>query len=71
MDIKQKYFNEIDNIKSLTMSLRRGEIHELHPEVKQYSYASNLADSIDERIEDLLDKIENLNFKNKLATGLK
>lgn len=58
MDLKQKYFNEIDNIKGLTMSVRRGEIHELHPEVRKYKSMGELANAIDERLDKLISKIE-------------
>ena len=58
MDIKQKYSNEIDNIKSLTEELRQEKIHEITG-VPGDSSAYKLANDIDEKIDELLTKINN------------
>lgn len=58
MNLKQKYSNEIDNIKSLTEELRQGKIYEI-TRVRGDSSAYKLANDIDNKLNDLIIKINN------------
>ena len=58
MNLKHKYSNEIDNIKSLTEELRQGKIYEI-TRVRGDSSAYKLANDIDNKLNDLIIKINN------------